>query len=106
VFDAVVRLFELVARWVEALLGRRRELRAARNRVVSRLKGMRSAEGKAWDDEKWLLGSELDRLNEAIAQKKAGPEWVEAEERTRERVLIAGDPSAIDQCLGDLERLS
>jgi hypothetical protein len=81
------------------------ELRVARTRVVDRLKGMRTAKGQVWTDEKYILGGELDRLGEAIAQVEAGSEWSEVYTGTRQRVLLDGDRDAIDDCLARLEGL-
>jgi hypothetical protein len=105
VLDALLRIADMVMKPVGGAVGRRRELRVARRRVVARLEGMRVAEGKAWDDEKWRLGAELDRFGEAIGQANAGPEWSDAEHQIRGRVLLAGDRGAIDECLGLLGRL-
>jgi hypothetical protein len=82
------------------------DLGVALSAVVRRLKGMQTIpEGEVWDKEKWHLGGQLDRLGEAIAQAKAGPEWNEAWEQTQQRVLLAGDRGAIDDCLSRLEGL-
>ena len=102
----IAALFRVVVDIVTKVLGRRGELRVARNRVVRRLRGMRTAEGKVWDDEKWHLGPELDRLAEAIAQAGAGPDWTRAEQRARERVLLGGERGAIDDSIRELEALS
>jgi hypothetical protein len=105
-FAALLKLADLLMKPLGGMIGRRRELRAARDRVVRRLKGLLAAdERKVWDDEKWHLGPELDRLSEAIAQAKAGPEWRRAEERARERVLLKGERDAIDDSVRELEAL-
>ena len=104
--DTLLRVADLVMKPLGAVIGRRRELRAARNRVVRRLRGMREAKGKVWDDEKWHLGPELDRLGEAIAQAGAGPDWSGAEQRARQRVLLGGEREAIDDSIRELEALS
>jgi hypothetical protein len=105
VIDTLFRLADLVLKPLGGVMGRRRELRAARNRVVRRLRGMRGVQGKVWDDEKWHLGPELDRLSEAIAQANAGPDWSRAEHHARERVLLAGERDAIEESIRELEAL-
>jgi len=101
--EGAYRIWDEADRAATKLAG---DMRVARTLVVNRLKGMRAAEGKVWDDEKWHLGSDLDELGKAMAQANAGPEWREAFDRTRERVLLAGDRSVIDDCIGQLEGLS
>jgi MinD-like ATPase involved in chromosome partitioning or flagellar assembly len=73
--------------------------------VLTRLRGLRTAEGKAYEDEKWHLGAELDRLGEAIARTGRDPEWRAAYDRIRGEILLKGDRSQLEDCIDQLERL-
>jgi hypothetical protein len=74
-------------------------------RVLERLRGLQQAEGKAYDDEKWFLGPELDRLGDAIATAGNDAEWRAAYEHVRNAILLGGDPAELGACIGELERL-
>jgi hypothetical protein len=77
----------------------------ALDRVLTRLRGLAVVEGKTYDDEKWYLGHELDRLGDEIASAGNDPEWRAAYERVRHAILLGGDPSQLEECIRQLERL-
>lgn len=75
------------------------------DRVLTRLRGLQRVEGDAYDQEKWYLGPELDRLGDAIATAGNHPEWRAAYDRVRNLILLGGDPSRLEDCINELERL-
>ena len=90
----------------------RARLQAARSerqrwleRVIARLRGLEVAVGQTYDDEKWRLGPELERLSDAIATAGNDPEWRSAYERVRSEILLGGAPAQLGSCIRELERL-
>jgi TIR domain len=76
-----------------------------RERVVARLRGLEVARGQSYDDEKWHLGPELERLSDAIAAEGDDPEWRAAHDQVRNAVLLGGDAAALGTCVRELEGL-
>jgi Domain of unknown function (DUF4062) len=74
-------------------------------RVLERLRKLQHAEGKTYDDEKWFLGSELDRLGDAIATAGNDADWRAAYERVRNAILLGDDHAQLGSCIRDLEGL-
>jgi TIR domain len=74
-------------------------------RVISRLHSLEAAEGQTYDDEKWHLGPELDRLSDAIDTVGDDPRWRTACEHVRSAILLSGNPSELRDCINELEQL-
>lgn len=75
-------------------------------RVLSRLEGLQGLEGKQYDEEKWHLGPELDRLSDAIAIAGNDAEWREAYEAVRNDVLLEKARERLEVDRRRLEALS
>jgi hypothetical protein len=74
-------------------------------RVVTRLYSLQAAQGQAYDDEKWHLGPELDRLSDAIEATDNDPGWLAAYEHVRNAILLSGNASELSVCINELEDL-
>jgi Domain of unknown function (DUF4062) len=74
-------------------------------RVLSRLRGLRGLEGKQYDDEKLILGPELDDLGDAIAAAGDDPEWRAAYDAVRDDILLQKAPGRLDEDIARLEAL-
>jgi hypothetical protein len=56
-------------------------------RLIAR-RGLQAAQGQTYDDEKWHLGPELDRLSDAIAAASNDPRWWAAYDHVRNPILL------------------
>src|SRR6266540_4450981 len=74
-------------------------------RVVMRLHSLQAAQGQTYDDEKWHLGPELDRLSDAIKATDNDPRWRAAYEHVRNAILLGGNSSELSACINELEEL-
>jgi hypothetical protein len=74
-------------------------------RVLSCLRGLQGLTGKMYDDEKYLLGRELDRLSDAIASAGNDPEWRAACEAARNDILLQKAPDQLDEDISRLDAL-
>jgi hypothetical protein len=74
-------------------------------RVVTRLYSLQAAQGQAYEDEKWHLGPELDRLSDVIEATDNDPGWLAAYEHIRNAILLAGNASELRACINELEDL-
>jgi hypothetical protein len=79
--------------------------RAPELELVLRLRALQGLVGKTYDDEKYHLGPELNRLSEAIASAGNDPEWRAACEAVRNDILLQKAPDRLDEDISRLEAL-
>lgn len=115
IWDAYTRLMDTFSVEIgvaqESEDGRAKELESRRltiacQRVLTRMRSLEvAADEQVRNDEKWLLGEELDDLGEAIVETNGAEEWRALHERIRMDVVLGADLTQLDQRIDELEQL-